>query len=212
MGLGLIGVLVLALVVGGARPTAVHRRPGHGAQLDDTEITITVDDGSFDVVVPGLTLTSFAAPAEAGAYAFTSRRSASFADVLVVDRTGMSPRAVARPLLVRGPVHRRSAAREGTVMGELAYGESLRSAWELGAADGHVAAAFESPGPDAGRSGVCHGRSPAEFARLLWHGRRGMPPVGLVVNAPLWYAAGFADGLATGTARVRPLPGPARSR
>ncbi len=97
-------------------------------------------------------------------------------------------------------------------MGELVYGEPLRSAWELGEADGRFAAAFESPEPDAGRSGVCHGRSPLEFARLLWHGRRGMPPVGLVVNAPLWYAAGFAEGLATGAARRHPLPGTARSR
>jgi hypothetical protein len=39
-----------------------------------------------------------------------------------------------------------------------------------------------------------------------------MPPVGLVVNAPLWYAAGFAEGLATGAARRHPLPGTARSR
>jgi putative copper resistance protein D len=50
-----------------------------------TEVTITADDGSFDVVVPGRTLTTFVAPDEPGEYAFSSRHSASFADVLVVD-------------------------------------------------------------------------------------------------------------------------------
>ncbi|TFV57913.1 hypothetical protein E4P41_13695 [Geodermatophilus sp. DF01-2] len=49
-----------------------------------TEVTITADDGSFDVVVPGRTLTTFPAPEEPGTYPFTSRHSTSFADVLVV--------------------------------------------------------------------------------------------------------------------------------
>ena len=97
-------------------------------------------------------------------------------------------------------------------MGDLAYGDLLRSAWDLGKADGRFAAAFESPAPDADRSRLCQGGMPAEFARLLWHDRRGMPPVGLVVNAPLWYAAGFAEGLATSAAEPRPLPGRAGSR
>jgi putative copper export protein len=48
------------------------------------EVTITAEDGSFDVVVPGRTLTTFVAPEEAGEYTFSSRHSASFADVLVV--------------------------------------------------------------------------------------------------------------------------------
>jgi hypothetical protein len=96
-----------------------------------------------------------------------------------------------------------------TVVSDLAaptYGELLRLAWELGEDDGRFAAAFESPGPDAGRSGRCLGRTPAEFARLLWDGGRGRPPVGLEVNAPLWYAAGFAEGLATSAAHPRRLP------
>lgn len=49
-----------------------------------TEVTLTADDGSFDVVVPGRTLTTFVAPSEPGSYPFTSRHSAGFADVLVV--------------------------------------------------------------------------------------------------------------------------------
>jgi putative copper export protein len=49
-----------------------------------TEVTITADDGSFDVVVPGRTLTTFAAPDRPGSYPFSSRHSETFADVLVV--------------------------------------------------------------------------------------------------------------------------------
>ncbi|WP_091379579.1 CopD family protein [Geodermatophilus sp. DSM 45219] len=49
-----------------------------------TEVSLTADDGSFDVVVPGRTLTTFLAPSEPGSYPFTSRHSAGFADVLVV--------------------------------------------------------------------------------------------------------------------------------
>jgi putative copper resistance protein D len=50
----------------------------------DTEVTITATGGSFDVVVPGHSLITFAAPAAAGSYPFTSRHSSSFADVLEV--------------------------------------------------------------------------------------------------------------------------------
>ncbi|MGY2084824.1 copper resistance D family protein [Blastococcus sp. SYSU DS0539] len=50
----------------------------------DAEVTITADDGAFDVVVPGRTLTTFPAPQQPGEYRFTSRTSASLADVLVV--------------------------------------------------------------------------------------------------------------------------------
>jgi putative copper resistance protein D len=68
---------VAGTVEPGARVT-VHNSTG-------TEVTLTADDGSFDVVVPGLTLTTFVAPDVAGEYPFSSRHSASFADVLVVD-------------------------------------------------------------------------------------------------------------------------------
>jgi len=49
-----------------------------------TAVTITADDGSFDAAVPGQTFVTFAAPAVPGDYAFSSRHSARFADVLVV--------------------------------------------------------------------------------------------------------------------------------
>jgi hypothetical protein len=70
----------------------------------------------------------------------------------------------------------------------------LEQARELGRLDGRFAAAFESR--DGGsRSDRCLGRTPEEFARLLWEGRPGTPPTGLELNAPLWYAAGFNEGL-----------------
>jgi hypothetical protein len=75
------------------------------------------------------------------------------------------------------------------------YPQLLAEAQELGRLDGAFAAAFERPdsiGPEPGR---CLGRTPAEFARLLWEDQPGTPPTGLEVNAPLWYAAGFAEGL-----------------
>jgi putative copper export protein len=49
------------------------------------EVTLTADDGSFDVVVPAGALMTFAAPAEPGDHAFGSRHSGSFQDVLVVE-------------------------------------------------------------------------------------------------------------------------------
>lgn len=49
-----------------------------------TEVTITAQDGSFDVVVPGHALMTFPAPDQPGSYRFTSRHSSSFTGVLVV--------------------------------------------------------------------------------------------------------------------------------
>ena len=80
------------------------------------------------------------------------------------------------------------------------YHELLEEAQELGRADGAFAAAFEPPGSVASRPERCLGRTPAEFARLLWDGP-GEPPSGLEVNAPLWYAAGFAEALAEAAPR-----------
>jgi putative copper resistance protein D len=50
----------------------------------DTEVTLTAEDGAFDVTVAGQTLTTFVAPVEPGEYPFASRHAESFADVLVV--------------------------------------------------------------------------------------------------------------------------------
>jgi hypothetical protein len=73
------------------------------------------------------------------------------------------------------------------------YRQLLTEVLEIGRDDGRLAAAFESSA--AGLSDRCLGRTPAEFARLLWGDRPGLP-AGLEVNAPLWYAAGYAEGLA----------------
>jgi hypothetical protein len=83
------------------------------------------------------------------------------------------------------------------------YVELLEEARELGRIDGRFAAAFEPSGTTVGRLERCLGRTPADFARLLWEGRPGTPPAGLEVNAPSWYATGFAEGLAAGAARHR---------
>ncbi|MDT0278268.1 copper resistance D family protein [Blastococcus goldschmidtiae] len=64
-------------VVAGSRVTVFNG--------SDAEVTLTAADGSFDLVVPSRTLTTFLAPQEAGEYGFTSAHSASFADVLVVE-------------------------------------------------------------------------------------------------------------------------------
>ncbi len=49
-----------------------------------TEVTLTADDGAFDVTVPAYTLLTFPAPAEPGGHPFTSRHDPAFRDVLVV--------------------------------------------------------------------------------------------------------------------------------
>lgn len=64
-------------VTAGSRVT-VHNASGVSA-------TITADDGSFDVDVPPGTLLTFPAPDQPGRYAFSSRHSATYTDVLVVE-------------------------------------------------------------------------------------------------------------------------------
>ena len=51
----------------------------------DEQVTLTADDGSFDVDVPGHTLLTFLAPERPGEYRFTSRHSSTYRDVLVVE-------------------------------------------------------------------------------------------------------------------------------
>jgi hypothetical protein len=87
--------------------------------------------------------------------------------------------------------------------GATTYHQLLQEALELGRLDGRFASAFESPGAAAGSSDRCLGRAPADFARLLWEDRPGTPPSGLEANAPLWYAAGYREGLAAGSPPVR---------
>jgi hypothetical protein len=82
------------------------------------------------------------------------------------------------------------------------YRQLLEEALELGRADGRFAAAFETSGSEAEAGRRCLGRTPEEFARLLWNGP-GEPPSGLELNAPLWYTIGFAEGLASAPARPR---------
>ena len=48
-------------------------------------VSVTAQDGSFDVEVASRSLTTFLAPQQVGTYAFTSRGSDGYADVLVVE-------------------------------------------------------------------------------------------------------------------------------
>jgi hypothetical protein len=82
------------------------------------------------------------------------------------------------------------------------YQQLLEEAQELGRMDGGLAAAFEPAGTVLPFNGRSLGRTPAEFARLLWQDLPGEPPSGLELNAPLWYASGFAEGLAAGARRI----------
>ncbi|HET6391823.1 MAG TPA: hypothetical protein VFG13_03300 [Blastococcus sp.] len=87
--------------------------------------------------------------------------------------------------------------------GATTYQQLLEEALELGRLDGRFAAAFEPAG--AVVADRCLGRSPEDFARLLWEGRPGPPPSGLELNAPRWYAAGYGEGVAAGLAGTRVL-------
>jgi len=92
------------------------------------------------------------------------------------------------------------------------YRQLLKEAQELGRLDGRFAAAFEDPSSTVGDCGRCLGRTPAEFARLLWEDRPGTPQSGLELNAPLWYATGFAEGLASRAAQRARVADWARTR
>jgi hypothetical protein len=75
------------------------------------------------------------------------------------------------------------------------YGDLLQAAYSLGRADGLFAARFEPEESAGAGCPVCQGRDPEEFAAWLWGDQPGTPPSGLVVNGPIWYARGFAEGL-----------------
>jgi hypothetical protein len=92
------------------------------------------------------------------------------------------------------------------------YGQLLEEALELGRLDGRFAAAFEPLGTVVGDSPRCLGRTPGEFASLLWEDRPGSPPIGLELNAPAWYAVGFAEGLAVRAAELGRAADWARTR
>src|SRR4051812_8153357 len=64
------------------------------------------------------------------------------------------------------------------------YRLRLEEAQELGRLDGRWAAAFEPLDAPIEPGGRCLGRTPAEFAWLLWENRPGNPPKGLELNAP----------------------------
>ena len=95
-----------------------------------------------------------------------------------------------------GGLDARTGVSTGRATASWPYLQLLEAARSLGRADGGLAAQVEPAGSVGPQSTCCRGREPEEFARLLWADRPGAPPSGLRVNAPLWYAHGFSEGLA----------------
>jgi hypothetical protein len=91
------------------------------------------------------------------------------------------------------------------------YRDLLHSAYARGWDDGSFAARFEPGECIDPVAPVCQGRTPADFARALWSSRPGEPPAGLAVNAPHWYARGFAEAVAVAGRSVGTREAPARA-
>jgi hypothetical protein len=90
------------------------------------------------------------------------------------------------------------------------YGRALLTAFEMGRADGLIAASLGIEVRTGHlRAERWRGRSPEAFAHYLWAGRADPAPSALEVNAPLWYAAGYREGLQDPSART-PLVVPHR--
>lgn len=79
------------------------------------------------------------------------------------------------------------------------YRSLLEEAFGMGRADGSSAAA-------EGTAGCPPGFDAEEFAALLWAPRPGVPPAGLVLNAPHWYAAGRHSAPSGGPLPAVPRP------
>ncbi|MGR7027090.1 hypothetical protein [Geodermatophilus sp. URMC 62] len=85
---------------------------------------------------------------------------------------------------------------------------ALEAARALGRADGLLAAGFEPAGEPAATGSCCHGLDPDDLARLVWDAGAGTPPAGVRLDAPLWYAQGFREGLAGARSPSSPEPAP----
>jgi hypothetical protein len=95
----------------------------------------------------------------------------------------------------RIPVPRREGDVPRHRPGTPAYSAVLEDAYRLGVADGRLAALVDDAPPDP-TAPTCRGRTPEEFAELLWADLPGEPPAGVEVNARTWYLAGLTDGMA----------------
>jgi hypothetical protein len=89
----------------------------------------------------------------------------------------------------------------------LSYLDLLRKAYDLGRADGVLAADVEPVEDPMPPGSCCRGRDAEGFARYLWDGPPGGPPAGLIVNAPAWYGQGFREALAEARPPGRGTPG-----
>jgi hypothetical protein len=75
------------------------------------------------------------------------------------------------------------------------YRDLLEAARLLGYSDGCWAVRVQLADLPDVPPPSCRGRSPEEFAQLLWGRRPGDPPSGLELNAPLWYGDGYVAAL-----------------
>ena len=75
------------------------------------------------------------------------------------------------------------------------YGDLLQAAYSRGWTDGCFAAPLEPTDRVDSPEPTSQGLDTTDFARSLWGCQAGEPPAGLDLNAPLWYARGFADAL-----------------
>jgi hypothetical protein len=89
----------------------------------------------------------------------------------------------------------------------LSYLDLLRKAYDLGRADGVLAADVEPVEDPMPPGSCCRGRDAEGFVRHLWDGPPGGPPTGLIVNAPAWYGQGFREALAEARPPGRGTPG-----
>lgn len=78
---------------------------------------------------------------------------------------------------------------------------ALEAARALGRADGRMAFEFEPDEEPAAVGSCCHGLGPEEFSRLVWDRGAETAPAGVRINAPLWYALGFREALASARAQ-----------
>jgi hypothetical protein len=81
------------------------------------------------------------------------------------------------------------------------YLRALETAYALGRTDGLLAVHLEPVEEPAAMGSWCHGLDPDDFAGHVWGAGAGTPPAGVRLNAPLWYAHGFHDAVASARAQ-----------
>jgi hypothetical protein len=103
-----------------------------------------------------------------------------------------------------GQRSRRWAVNTRQQEGPTPYLRALETAHALGRADGLLAVDLEPVEEPAAMGSCCHGLEPEALAASVWGAGAGTPPAGVQLNAPLWYAAGFREAVASARAARGP--------